>query len=60
MTRVVDRKALWTGPKRTAHIWAMPLPDDLAAGVHSLVVEATDSYGQTHSSQTLFEVTLAE
>jgi hypothetical protein len=60
VTRVEDRKAIWTGPQRTAHIWAMPLPDDLAAGVHSLVVEATDSYGQTHSSRTLFEVTLAE
>ena len=38
------------------HMWAVPLPADLAPGTHSLKVKATDSKGNSYQGFTIFKV----
>jgi len=42
---------------RSMHIWRFPLPAGLAAGEHTVEVEATDSYGRTFTDELRFTVT---
>jgi hypothetical protein len=54
--RVTDRNVFWTRRQDSTHIWAAPLPRDLAPGIHRLSVRAVDDYGQVHEAQRLFEI----
>jgi hypothetical protein len=45
----------WIDIDPSPHIWEAPLPEDLAPGVHRIVVEATDEYGQAHTGRLIFE-----
>jgi hypothetical protein len=46
----------WVEPVPSTHVWAAPLPDDLAPGVHTITVTALDEYGREHRAHKLFEV----
>ncbi len=54
--RIRDRNEFWTPLRNSTHIWATPLPRDLAPGVHRLQVRAVDEYGQAHEGERLVEV----
>ncbi len=54
--RIRDRNEFWTPLRNSTHIWAAPLPRDLAPGVHQLQVRAIDEYGQVHVAHRLIEV----
>lgn len=43
-------------PTRSAHMWEMPLPENLEPGLHVIKVESEDEFGQTHSSAMSFEI----
>ncbi len=51
-----DKNVFWTPTDPTGHIWAAPLPRDLAPGVHRITVEAIDEYGRAHTGRKLIEV----
>ncbi len=51
-----DRNEFWTPLRNSTHIWAAPLPSDLAPGVHRLQVRAVVEYGQVHEAHRLVEV----
>jgi hypothetical protein len=44
-------------PAVSAHIWEFDLPEDLELGLHSVVVESEDEFGQRHRGVLSFEVT---
>ena len=44
-------------PAPSAHIWEFDLPVDLAPGMHSVVVESEDEFGQERRGVLSFEVT---
>lgn len=46
----------WIKPRPASHIWTAPLPADLNSGVHKIVVNTVDQYGQKFSAFRLFEV----
>jgi hypothetical protein len=39
----------------SSHLWVAGLPEDLGSGVHTIVVEAVDEYGRTHTGALVFE-----
>ena len=43
-------------PALSSHIWELPLPGDLAPGVHVLTVRSLDEFGQERRGQQSFEV----
>ncbi len=43
-------------PDRSAHIWEMPLPDNLGAGLHNIVVNSEDEFGQSRRGTLTFEI----
>ncbi|MFD2036082.1 calcineurin-like phosphoesterase C-terminal domain-containing protein [Belliella marina] len=43
-------------PRQSHHLWRANIPNKLPVGVHTIEVEATDMYGQKHSSQAKMEV----
>ncbi len=54
--RIPDRSVFWTPLRDSTHIWAAPLPRDLAPGVHRIAIRAVDEYGQEHRATKLIEV----
>jgi len=46
----------WINPKATSHIWTAPLPEELAPGIHKIVVKTTDQFGNTFQAARIFEV----
>ncbi len=54
--RIPDRSIYWTPPRDSTHIWAAPLPRDLAPGVRRITIRAIDEYGQEHEAAKLIEV----
>jgi hypothetical protein len=43
-------------PTASAHIWELELPDSLAPGIHSVVVETVDEFGQPQRGVLTFEI----
>ena len=54
--RIKDHSVFWTPPRDSTHIWAAPLPRDLAPGVRRITIRAVDEYGQEHEGAKLIEV----
>jgi hypothetical protein len=54
--RIKDRSVYWTPLRDSTHIWAAPLPRDLAPGVRRITIRAVDEYGQEHQASKLIEV----
>ena len=54
--RIRDRNVFWTPLRDSTHIWAAPLPRDLAPGVRRITIRAVDEYGQEHESAKLIEI----
>ncbi len=54
--RIPDRLVNWTPPRDSTHIWAAPLPRDLAPGVRRITIRAVDEYGQEQRSFKLVEI----
>ncbi|MDZ7342135.1 MAG: calcineurin-like phosphoesterase family protein [candidate division KSB1 bacterium] len=46
----------WISPERSTHLWIGALPTQLAVGPHTLVVSATDQFGQRYSTVQIFEI----
>jgi hypothetical protein len=46
----------WIGCSPTRHIWVADMPTGLAPGVHKIVVNATDEYGNNYKEAALFEI----
>lgn len=44
-------------PTRSAHIWQLPMPDDLAPGVHRLEIYSEDEFDQHRHGTFSFEIT---
>ena len=44
------------GPQPSAHLWAAPIPADLAPGVHTVRVRSVDQFGQLAEGAKVFEV----
>lgn len=42
--------------QQSSHLWRLPLPEDLAEGVHTATVVATDRHGRTWQDSLMFEV----
>jgi hypothetical protein len=38
------------------HLWRVPMPVNLPAGVHQITIEATDRYGKTHIGTRTFKI----
>lgn len=55
--RFADTEEAFVPPAPSAHIWEFDLPEDLAPGVHSIVVETEDEFGQQQRGVLSFEVT---
>lgn len=55
--RHADEMKSWVEPVPSTHLWVAPLPRDLAGGPHTLLVEAVDEYGATHTARAVLEVT---
>jgi hypothetical protein len=54
--RHADVKKPWVDPLPCSHLWSQTLPADLGAGVHTLTVEATDDYGESHTAHRVIEI----
>jgi len=54
--RIKDRSVFWTPLRDSTHIWAAPLPRDLAPGVRRITIRAVDEYGQEHRGTKLIEI----
>lgn len=46
----------WVQVEPSSHLWAAPLPADLAVGAHTLYINAEDEYGNAHFSAKIIEV----
>jgi hypothetical protein len=46
----------WERPAESIHIWTVKLPANLEAGIHKIVVSATDEYGNEYEEIAIFEV----
>jgi predicted phosphohydrolase len=46
----------WEKPAESIHIWTSGLPLDLTAGIHKIIVSATDQYGNEYKEISLFEI----
>ena len=55
-TILVDTPDAYPAPALSAHIWEFDLPEDLEAGLHSVVVESEDEFRQRHRGVLSFEV----
>ena len=55
--RFADTPDAFPGPAASAHIWEFDLPEDLEPGIHSVVVESEDEFGQRQRGVFSFEVT---
>ena len=53
---IKDRSVFWTPLRDSTHIWAAPLPRDLAPGVRRITIRAVEEYGQAHEASRLIEV----
>lgn len=43
-------------PRPSAHLWAAPMPAELAPGYHRLEVRTTDMYGHRYQTQQVFRI----
>ena len=57
--RFADTDQAYVPPAPSAHIWEYDLPEDLAPGLHTVVVETEDEFGQRQRGVLSFEVTSA-
>ena len=55
--RFVDTPDAFPRPAASAHIWEFDLPEDLEPGIHSVVVEREDEFGQRQRGVFSFEIT---
>ncbi len=55
--RFADTDEAFVRPATSAHIWEFDLPEGLAPGLHSVVVESEDEFGQKQRGVLSFEVT---
>jgi hypothetical protein len=55
--RLADTEEAFPPPQASAHIWELDLPADLPPGLHSVVVETEDEFGQRRRGVLTFEVT---
>ena len=55
--RFADTEEAFVPPAPSAHIWEFDLPEGLAPGIHSVVVETEDEFGQRQRGVLSFEVT---
>jgi hypothetical protein len=46
----------WAEVEPCSHIWAAPLPVDLKAGTHCIMVRVVDEYGREHHDRLCMEV----
>ena len=49
-------RILPAGPQPSGHLWAAPIPRDLAPGVHKVKVRSTDQFGRVAFGTKVFEV----
>lgn len=47
----------WVEASSSSHLWTLPLPDTLKAGVHRICARARDQHGREHTSHLILEVT---
>ena len=55
--QLADTPDAFPRPTRSAHIWEFDLPENLEPGIHSVVVESEDEFGQHQRGVLSFEVT---
>lgn len=46
----------WISPENSTHIWTMPLPADLKPGVHKIVANTIDQFGNEYKAAGVFEI----
>ena len=46
----------WIEPEVSTHIWTAPLPSNLKPGIHSIVVNSVDQFGNKYRTSRIFEV----
>ena len=54
--QLADTPDAYPAPAVSAHIWEFDLPDNLATGIHSVVVESEDEFEQRQRGVLSFEV----
>ena len=54
--RIEDRSIFWSPMRDSTHIWAAPLPRDLAPGVRRITIRAITEGGQVHRGTKLIEI----
>jgi hypothetical protein len=47
----------WVDAITSAHLYRADLPDDLAPGIYTVTVRATDEFGQVHHGHSILEIT---
>lgn len=58
-TELLDGKRP-SNPQKSKHLWRANVPNKLAAGMHTIEVEAVDMFGKRYTGQTTYEVRLGE
>jgi hypothetical protein len=56
-SRLAETRDAFPRPAVSSHIWEFDLPQNLAPGIHSAVVESEDEFGQQQRGVLSFEVT---
>ena len=56
-TSSLDTQDAFSPPAASSHIWEFDLPERLAPGIHSVVVESEDEFEQQQRGVLSFEVT---
>lgn len=46
----------WVKAQPSTHLWSADLPNDLAAGTHTLTVHAVDEFGRVHHGHRILEI----
>ena len=51
-----ETRKSWVRAQPSTHIWSADLPNDLAAGTHTLTVRAVDEFGRVHHGHRILEI----
>ena len=54
--RFADTDSAFSNPTRSSHIWQISLPENLAPGLHRVVVTSEDEFGQQQQGRFSFEI----
>ena len=58
-SRLAGTQDAFLAPAASTHIWEFDLPENIGPGIHNVVVESEDEFGQQQRGVLSFEITEA-